>query len=254
MICKPTSIGPMRRRPRATTGLTESAPGDYQVIVEARGFAKRIINAHVTQDQVASVNVALALAGASTSLTVTVGVAQELDPDETRLQTTLESEQIENLPLQNGSPLEVVRIAPGVTGIDEDRSLSAASIEGNTMNAQANGRTNTGNSYQLDGVSIQNNTGSAGDPTQNHAITFMPTEDMVQEVALEVNTYAVDYGSGSSMRVNMTTKGGTNKFHGDFGDRYSGPRPECDRRLCRSRDPQLPPLVHRKRRRPDLEG
>jgi hypothetical protein len=197
-------------------------PGDYQVIVEARGFAKRIINAHVTQDQVASVNVALALAGASTSLTVTVGVAQELDPDETRLQTTLESEQIENLPLQNGSPLEVVRIAPGVTGIDEDRSLSADSIKGNTMYAQANGRTNTGNSYQLDGVSIQNNTGSAGDPTQNHAITFMPTEDMVQEVALEVNTYAVDYGSGSSMRVNMTTKGGTNKFHGDFGDRYSG--------------------------------
>jgi hypothetical protein len=197
-------------------------PGDYQVIVEARGFAKRIINAHVTQDQVASVNVALALAGASTSLTVTVGVAQELDPDETRLQTTLESEQIENLPLQNGSPLEVVRIAPGVTGIDEDRSLWAASIDGNTMNAQANGRTNTGNSYQLDGVSIQNNTGSAGNPTQNHAITFMPTEDMIQEVALEVNTYAVDYGSGSSMRVNMTTKGGTNKFHGDFGDRYSG--------------------------------
>lgn len=196
-------------------------PGDYKVTVDAAGFAKKVINTHVTQDQVASVNFSLSIGGASVTLTVT-DEAEQLNPDETRLQTTLDSSQIENLPLQNGSPLEVVRIAPGVTGIDEDRSLWAASIGGNTMNAQANGRTNTGNTYQLDGVSIQNNTGSAGNTTQNHAITFMPAEDMVQEVSLEVNSYSVDWGGASSMKVNMTTKGGTNKFHGTLGDRYSG--------------------------------
>jgi hypothetical protein len=165
------------------------------------------------------VNVALALAGASTSLTVTVGVAQELDPDETRLQTTLESEQIENLPLQNGSPARGGADCAGRHGNRRGSLAMAASIDGNTMNAQANGRTNTGNSYQLDGVSIQNNTGSAGNPTQNHAITFMPTEDMIQEVALEVNTYAVDYGSGSFDESEYDHQGCTNKFHGDFGDR-----------------------------------
>ena len=95
-------------------------PGEYEVIVDAPGFAKRIINAHVTQDQVASVNVTLVPTSASTTLTVT-GVAQALDPDETRLQTTLDATQIENLPLQNGSVLEKVRVAPGITGIDEAR-------------------------------------------------------------------------------------------------------------------------------------
>jgi hypothetical protein len=197
-------------------------PGDYRVIVEATGFAKKIVNAHVTQDQTAGVNVALTLTSASTTLTVTA-VADQLNPDETRLQTTLEAEQIENLPLQNGSVLETVRIAPGVTGIDEDNSLSIIALGGSTMNAQADGRPNSSSTYQLDGVSIQNNTGFAGsgNVTSNRVITFEPIQDAVQEVAIEVNTYSADSTGTSSFKVNMTTKGGTNKFHGALGYRYS---------------------------------
>src|SRR5208337_1059019 len=193
-------------------------PGDYQVIVEAKGFAKKIVTAHVTQDQVASVNVTLALTSASTSMTVTA-VAEQLNPDETRLQTTLEAEQIENLPLQNGSVLETVRIAPGITGIDEDRSLWIVGINGSGPNAQADGRSNASTAYQLDGVSIQDNTGYAAGPVRY--VTFEPDEDVVQEVAIEVNTYSADSTGTSSFKVNMTTKGGTNKFHGAIGDRYS---------------------------------
>ncbi|HEY1902776.1 MAG TPA: carboxypeptidase regulatory-like domain-containing protein [Terracidiphilus sp.] len=194
-------------------------PGDYQVIVTATGFEKKTTDAHVVQDEVAAVNVSLGVSGTTAVVNVTTQNGQ-LNPDETRLQTTLEAQQIENLPLQNGSILETVRTAPGVTGIDEDRSLSPVSINGNSMNAQANGRPNAGNTYELDGVNIQDNTGYAGGANRN--LTFSPAEDMVDEVALEVNSYAVDYGSASSMRVNITTKGGTNKFHGTLGDRYSG--------------------------------
>jgi hypothetical protein len=196
-------------------------PGDYQVIVDANNFAKKIISVQVTQDQVASVNVTLALTSASTTLTVT-GAADQLNPDETRLQTTLEADQVENLPLQNGSVLETVRIAPGVTGIDEDRSLWIININGSEggPNAQADGRPNSSSAYQLDGVSIQDNTGYAGGA--NRPITFTPIEDAVQEVAIEVNTYAADSTGTSSFKVNMTTKGGTNQFHGTVGDRYSG--------------------------------
>ena len=194
-------------------------PGDYRVIVTAAGFEKRTSDVHVEQDEVAAVNVQLGISSSTAVVNVSAQTTG-LNPDETRLQTTLEAQQIENLPLQNGSILETVRSAPGVTGIDEDRSLSPVSINGNSMNAQANGRPNAGNTYEVDGVSIQDNTGYAGG--LNHNITFTPSEDMVQEVALEVNSYNVDFGSASSMRINITTKGGTNKFHGTLGDRYSG--------------------------------
>src|ERR1019366_4967372 len=175
-------------------------PGDYQVTVEAQGFEKRSVRTHVTQDQAASVNVSLRVTAASTTMTVSA-VADNLNTDETRVETTLETEQISNLPLQNGSVLETVRSAPGVTGIDEDRSLSPVSINGNTMYAQANGRPNAGNTYQLDGVNIQDNTGYAGGTNRN--LTFAPAEDAIQEVAMEVNSYSVDFGAASSMKVNI---------------------------------------------------
>ena len=197
-------------------------PGDYVVIVVAKGFAKREIKAHVNQDQVASVNVSLSLPGATASVNVS-GVADQLNPDETRLQTTLESEQIENLPLQNGNVLEVVKIAPGVTGIDEDRDLWAVGLNGNSMNASANGRPGYSNAYQLDGISMMFNNGNGyGGLDAAANLAFVPAPDMVQEVALEVNSYTVDYGAGASMKVNLTTKGGTNQFHGTLNDRYSG--------------------------------
>ena len=191
-------------------------PGDYEVIVAAKGFNKTLVSAHVDQDQVAAVNVALALGGTTTTVRVS-GQVNTLDPDETRLQTTLEANQIENLPLQNGSVLQTVQVAPGVTGIDEDRNLWAVSIGDTVMNAQANGRPSGDSTYQLDGVSIESN--SKGNTS---SLYFAPADDMVQEVALEVNSYAVDYGASSSMRINITTKGGTNNFHGSFTDRYSG--------------------------------
>lgn len=198
-------------------------PGDYVVIVNARGFAKKEIEAHVNQDQDLAVNVLLAVPGASAAITVTA-VADQLNFDETRVQTTLESDQVENLPLQNGSILEAVRIAPGVTGIDEDRDLWAVGLNGNTMTASANGRPGHSNSYELDGISMQFNTNGYGDGTTAGGanLAFVPAPDMIQEVALEVNQYSADSGAAASMKISMTTKGGTNNFHGTFGDRYSG--------------------------------
>jgi hypothetical protein len=194
-------------------------PGNYQVIVEAQGFAKRVTDVQVLQDEVAAANVTLTVGAATTEVNVTT-VENQLNPDETRLEVTLDAQQVSNLPLQDGSVLETVRTAPGVTGIDEDRSMNQASIYGSVMYAQANGRPNSGNVYMLDGVSILSNTGYGG--VTNQSITFVPTEDMVQEVSLETQSYSVDFGSSSSMKTNFTSKGGTNQFHGDFGDRYSG--------------------------------
>jgi len=193
-------------------------PGDYLIVVEAQGFTKKTTDVHVTQDQASGVNVSLALAGATAAVTV-VAQADALNPDETRLQSTLDAEQIGNLPLANGNILETLRTAPGVSGIDEDRNMWAVGVGDSTSAAQADGRPNTSNSFQLDGVSIQNN--SLG-TTYGMQIHFVPNQDMVGEVALEANNYGADVGQGTAMRVNITTKGGSNRFHGDISERYSG--------------------------------
>ncbi len=192
-------------------------PNDYQVIVEATGFARKITAVTVTTNELAGVDVAVSPATATMKVEINAEIPT-INPDETRLQSTLQQGEIQKLPLQNGSIFEVLRVAPGVVGIDEDRNLSIISIGGNSPNASANGKNGASNLYLMDGASIQSNTNNGGTlPT----VQISPNADMVQEVTLETTTFAVDNGAGSSLRVNITTKSGTNDWHGDVGLRYT---------------------------------
>ena len=195
-------------------------PGHYQVIVEASGFARKVTAVTVLTNQLAGVDVTVAPATATEHIVVTTE-APVLNPDETRVQATLQQSEIQQLPLQNGSILAVMRVAPGVTGIDEDRNLSIISIGGVNPNASSNGKSSYSDSFTMDGASIQSN--SSGGNTLGSAATVevTPNSDMIQEVSLETNTYAVDNGVGSSLRVNITSKAGTNDWHGDGQFRYT---------------------------------
>ena len=195
------------------------APGDYQVSVESAGFTKQVVNTTVTTNQTYGVNLTLSPAATATTVLVT-GEAPALNPDETRIQATLETKDIEKLPLQNGSIFETLRVAPGVVGIDEDRVNWAINIGGASPIASANGRTADANLCLLDGASIQSNSHGGGN-TILPTVNITPNADMIGEVSLETSTFSVENGAGSSMRVNFTTNSGTNDWHGDVGFRYT---------------------------------
>lgn len=45
-------------------------------------------------------------------------------------------------------------------------------------------------------------------------LNLIPNPDDIQEEATEVNTFSTEYGRASGLRMKMTTKSGTDKFHG----------------------------------------
>ena len=49
---------------------------------------------------------------------------------------------------------------------------------------------------------------------------MLPNADMIQEVALQTQTYSVENGSSASLQTAFTTKGGTNGFHGSADESY----------------------------------
>ena len=49
---------------------------------------------------------------------------------------------------------------------------------------------------------------------------MMPNAEMIQEVALQTQTYSVENGSSASLQTAFTTKGGTNGFHGSADESY----------------------------------
>ena len=189
------------------------APGTFRITATAAGFGAKTIETVLTTEQTAGVNIELTPGAANETVDVSATSGPLLNPDETRLQVTVDQKQLDELPLQNRNIYSIVTIAPGVTGFANSGSTDDFANE-NRVQASANGHYASGNQYVLDGFSV---TSSIVGGTANIA----PNPDSVQEAALQTNTFSVDQGQGSSIQVELTTRSGTNAFHGAVNYQYS---------------------------------
>lgn len=201
------------------------APGLYRVSVEAPGFQKAVIEQRVTTEQTAGINVALKVGSAAAeTISVSADNGHGLNPDETRLQYTLSAREIAEYPLQNRATMGLLSTAPGATGIAEGQE----NINANTTSAaqSTNGRSNESNLYLLDFIPLNSELGGFSDT--NHtghgpgSVPIIPQPDMIAEIALDSTTFSVENGASSGLQVSMTTKSGSNKFHGDADYTYTG--------------------------------
>lgn len=202
------------------------APGNYRIHVASSGFGEKDVTATITTAQDAGVDVTLSVESNNQTVTVS-SEAVGLNPEETRVQTTLDTQQVRDLPLQQRGTLGLVNTAPGVSGYTEN--LNNFAVE-QTPGGNANGHYYGGNLYVLDGVSITSNitTGTAN---------ISPNADSIQEVTLQVNTFRMDFAGGSGLTTEVTTKSGTNAFHGTGNFTYT----DQNLRVARSEfNPALP--------------
>ena len=187
------------------------APGRYLVSVDAKGF--KSTNETVTLDtgETQGINITMGLATAAASVNV-VGEAPPLDPDENRIQATLSSQTVHDLPALNGNIWDVLSVAPGVVGAGthaagESPGGGADNFGTQTPDLSANGRSYTGNRVIVDGMDATSN-------IQNGNIIYAPPPDAVQEMSLQSNSWDAENNLGSSLLIQVTTKSGTNRFHG----------------------------------------
>src|SRR4051812_16598697 len=186
-------------------------PGQYQVTVEASGFQKTTLNRTVETAQTAGLDITLAVAGATQEVSVNAE-APALDTTETRLQTTIRQETLSDLPVQGRNFLGLVAVAPGITGHGAVGGGAPGDAPDNfstekTVDASGNGRNYSGNQFTLDGLNITSN-------ILQGTANLTPNPDSVQEMAVQTNTFNVEHGRGSSVQVAITTKAGSNQFHG----------------------------------------
>ena len=78
-----------------------------------------------------------------------------------------------------------------------------------------NGNLQLQNYFQLDG--IDNNSKSENLQEQSTQ-SVIPPPDALQEFVLQTRTYSAEFGTSAGAVVNVSTKSGTNSFHGDAWD------------------------------------
>ena len=193
------------------------APGDYIISTIVTGFMPDTVSFNLATNQVRDVPLTLAVEKVSSTITVTTQ-APLLDTSDSRLEQTLDTAALTDLPLPGRNPTNVITVTPGVTGTGGQASPGTANSTNfapeNWVNASANGRGANGNQYVVDGMDVTSS-------IRPGVINLTPNADTVQEVSVQTNTYSVDYGRASSIQTVMTTKSGSNTFHGIASEYYT---------------------------------
>ncbi len=185
---------------------TSLTPGNYSVRVEFTGF-DTLNRTGITVGVGQAVRADLALQPGAQTRTVTVTEAVPLvDTSNEVLSSTVESDQLSQLPINGRLYTKVLDFQPGIHG----------NPGGNSPNYQTNGAGGQGNYYLLDGVENSNifvNSGPLiGAATSTDELTILP-QDAVQEVNVMTNPPA-EFGWFQGAVVNVGLKSGTNTIHG----------------------------------------
>ena len=184
----------------------------------AKGFADSQQSFTLETNQTLNLPVKVAVGTSSETIQVTTQ-APLLDTSDTRLQETLSTQTLSSLPLAGRNMISLVTLAPGVTGLGVTSNGSPGSGRDNystetQVDASANGQGAVGNMYVVDGLDVTSS-------IRPGVLNMTPNPDSIQETTIQSNTYNVDYGRASSIQMTMTTKSGTNQYHGNASDYFT---------------------------------
>jgi hypothetical protein len=187
------------------------APGQYKLSAAASGFATSETSLTLSTNETRNVPFSLSVGQVSAQIQVTEQQPL-LDTSDSRNQMTLDTAALNSLPLAARNPLALVMLAPGVTGLGAGTATNFAPE--NSVSVSANGRGSNGNLYVVDGLDVTSS-------IRPGVVNLTPNADTVQEVNVQTNTYSVDYGRASSIQTVMTTRSGTDTYHGFASDYYT---------------------------------
>jgi hypothetical protein len=184
--------------------IPELDPQHYKVQVSAPGF-KKLERGPITVQVTETADLGpVPLSIGEQTMTVVVDTQAELlNTENATLGKVFDSTMIEAMPLSTRNFTQLLGLQAGVIG-----SIPDTLTFGNGGNAAAGYSVGGGteNSVNIDGVSA---TSSA---TGNISV---PSPDALAEFKMQTSTYSAEYGRANGGSIDVTTKTGTNQFHGD---------------------------------------
>jgi hypothetical protein len=185
--------------------------GTYSLTVEKTSFKSQQasnITLQVNENRQVDVNLTPGLATEQVQVSANPVAVNTTDATVGQVIT---AEQVADLPLNGRNFVQLSTLGPGTVSTTDPNSFfngsaaSEVSIRGG-FSLSANGSRENQTDWRLD--NIDNNEVSAG------GIAILPSIDAIQEFKVITSNYSAEYGYRSGPTVLLTTKSGTNQFHG----------------------------------------
>jgi outer membrane receptor protein involved in Fe transport len=188
-------------------------PATYLVTVDAGGFRQFSAKVQVTVGARISLDATLSINENVTEIQVVAEGGTQVNTQTQELSQIISSEQVQQLPSLTRNPYDFVEISGNISNGDAGSSGSGSNGS-NGQNSSTrgvgfniNGQRSSGTEILLDGVE---NVSVFGDGIG----TAIPL-DAMQEYRVSTSNFEAQFGRASGGVVNVTTKGGSNAFHGD---------------------------------------
>jgi Carboxypeptidase regulatory-like domain/TonB dependent receptor len=204
-----TSTGLARQATADSTGnysIPNLLEGDYDLSVSASGFkplTQRGVGVRI--NNVSHVDVKLEVGGFTDFVTVDASSAL-LQTTKADVNTNLESKAIENLPLSGYRNFQsLVNLVPGATpGRFQNAVIDTPQRD---LTTNVNGQERGANNTRVDGAANIL-------VTMPHHMVYVPPVESIQEVSISTNNFDAEQGITGGAAVTVSTKSGTNEFHG----------------------------------------
>jgi len=213
--------------------------GTYEVTLTKQGFQKVVYPQILVQGNLTT-SVKATLQPGEITTSITVEATPLLNETDTSNGYTLSTDVIQSVPLGTGSFTQLAILAPGTNA---DFLSGAGSNEGlGNQGIYANGQRDTSNSFTFNSVNADNlfngnstsnmadsrfslNTGEifgTGGQVQTNTSVFdsigeglpTPPVETIEELQVTTSMYDASMGDKSGAHIELTTKSGTNEFHG----------------------------------------
>ena len=179
------------------------SPGEYAVRVEAAGFAATVTTLTVQVNNTSNGNVALHVGATTTTIEVqSTGV--QVNTEQATVQGVITTQQIENLPINGRNFLQLAQLEPGVQ-IQDGATFDPT--KNGFSSISFGGRYGRTARIEVDGGDISDE--NVGTTTMN-----IPAS-AIQEFQIEQSSLDLSSGMTSSGAVNISTRSGTNGYHGE---------------------------------------
>ena len=179
--------------------------GTYTVKAEQTGFkGYQASGIHIDLNQVYNLPVKLEVGTVSQALIVEANPVQVQQTD-MQLGTTIEGQQLVDLPLNGRNWTQLQQLQPGVIGTSDRFGGGNGAYSGNGAQTQQN-------SFLINGV-------DSNDASLNTALV-VPSPDAIGEFRMVSNTLNPEFGRNSGSVINAQIKSGTNSFHGSGFEFY----------------------------------
>src|SRR6266851_1371560 len=206
-----TNLGTSEKRTQTTGGdglysFVNLFPGRYKIDVEKTGF-KRFTRPEVVVEvnQSARIDVTLQVGDVTQTVEVT-GETPLLESETSSLGQVVEQRETNELPLNGRNIFNLTAIAPSVVPQGNNYGTPVGKNPFDFANFQVGGSFANQSAEYLDGQPL--NIGYINLPL------ILPTQDSIGEFKVQYNNLGPDWGKFSGGVINLSTKSGTNEWHG----------------------------------------